>query len=104
MGRPIGERIRQVLAIVDVLEVATAKQIHSYMKGVCNQSVDKYCARAVTLGLLETSKEKRVQTYQTTQGWRDTVKDLDTSFVMSELILSTAKATQPNSVFALGRI
>ena len=103
MARPIGERIKQVLAIVDFLEEATAVQIHSYLSGVSGQSVDKYCGRAVKLGLLTVTRRGRFCKYFPADGWRDVVKDLDSTSIVSQLVVVSAKQTQPNSVFALGR-
>lgn len=107
MARPIGKRIKQVLAIADALEGATATQIHAYLSTVSNQSVGKYCARAVSLGLLtvkKSGKTGRFCTYWPAEGWRGVVADLDPADVISELVVSAAKQKQPNSVFALGNM
>ena len=104
MGRLVGKRVKQVLAIVDELGDAATKQIHPYLSGVCFQSVHKYCVRAVELGLMTVSRAGRKCTYRTASGWRDGLKSLEPVPVLSESMVQIAMKTQPNSVFALGRI
>lgn len=106
MSRPIGQRIRQVMAIVDQMGHATANQVLAQMKGVCKHNVGKYCSRAVGLGLLSADRSGYQIVYSTQYDWREKIaaRDPKRGEMDGATTVQRAIKTQPNSVFALGNM
>ena len=104
MARPIGERIKQVVAIVDELGQANANEVLERMAGVCKHNVGKYCSRAVGLGLMTADRSAYRVIYRVTEGWREKLANRQPAKKPEPPVLDVAKTikTQPNSVFALG--
>lgn len=109
-GRPIGERIREVLTIAEEMGGATATQIRPWMNGPMELSnAAKYCSRAVGLQLMTVDREAKPMVFRPVEGWRDLIEDCHDFKVLPEEprptaadTVAAALRTQPNSVFALG--
>lgn len=106
MARPIGERIKQVVTIVDEMGQATANQVLERMTGVCKHNVGKYCSRAVGLGLMTADRSAYRVVYRVIDGWREVVAKRRPIERPAPPPMDVARTiqTQPNSVFALGNM
>jgi hypothetical protein len=114
-GRPIGDRIREVLTIAESMGGATAPQIRPHMEGGVEKSnAAKYCSRAVGLRLMTVDRTQRPMVYRPVEGWRDKIQERPVHvprpaaprppapvYTPTESV-AMALRTQPNSVFALG--
>lgn len=105
-GRPIGNRIREVLEITEQRGAANTTEIRLAMKGhVESANVGKYCSRAVGLGLLTADRTQHPIVYRVVEGWRQEIDARPPSRRRPE---PKPQPTPPrawrmaNSVFALG--
>ena len=69
--RPIGKHVRTVMQILDDLGPCTYRQVWERMD-VCKQNANKYCSRAVALGLATVDKTTKPCLYAAVPGWADT--------------------------------
>ena len=69
--RPIGKHVRTVMQILDDLGPCTYRQVWERMD-VCKQNANKYCGRAVALGLATVDKTTKPCLYAAVPGWADT--------------------------------
>ena len=69
--RPIGQRIRQCLAVIDTNQAPmTAREVWNHLEGVSIENSSKYCLRAVDLGLMTVNRETRHNQFQCVGGWK----------------------------------
>lgn len=108
-GRPVGDRILDVLQITETLGAATAQQIRARMQNppVADSNVAKYCSRAVGLRLMTVDRSVRPMLFRVVPGWRSVIKERTRrapceAALHLEGIVPAAMRSQPNSVFALG--
>lgn len=102
-GRPIGERIREVLTIAESLGGASAPQIRPHMQGGVEKSnAAKYCSRAVGLRLMTVDRTQRPMVFRPVDGWRNKLDDRTVHEPRAAVPGSAARRTPPNSVFSLG--
>ena len=74
--RPVGNRIKQVLEVLDrqpgLIYSDIARQI-----GIEPTNAYKYCSRAIGMGLIEADNTHRPAKYQAVDNWRYVLADLD---------------------------
>lgn len=107
MGRPVGNRIRQVLEVVDAAGPSTVREILPRLVGVEVTNASKYCRRAVALGLMQAAGEQRPARYAAAPGWRERLaprKHRTKSITQPAPAAGVTQKSPPNSVFALGAI
>lgn len=102
-GRPIGERIREVLAIAESLGGASAPQIRPHMQGGVEKSnAAKYCSRAVGLRLMTVDRTQRPMVFRPVDGWRNKLDDRTVHRPRAAAPVARVNRTPANSVFSLG--
>lgn len=105
MSRPVGNRIRQVLEIVDAAGPSTVREILSCLVGVEVSNASKYCRRAVSMGLMQAVPEPAPTRFAAAPGWRERLAPRKHRTRTTTPPAPAAGVTQkspPNSVFALG--
>jgi hypothetical protein len=69
--RPIGQRIRQCLSVIESNHAPmTAREVWNHLEGVSIENSSKYCLRAVELGLMTVNRETRHNQFQCVGNWK----------------------------------
>jgi len=69
--RPIGQRIRQCLAVIDTNQAPmTAREVWNNLEGVSIENSSKYCLRSVGLGLMTVNREIYPMVFQCQPNWK----------------------------------
>lgn len=100
MARPVGNRIRQCLAILDAKGRAmTSREVWGQLDEVSIENASKYCLRSVELGLMTVNREGRHNTFVCVAGWREAL-ERRARVVEPKKVLPLHKMI--NSVWSLG--
>ena len=100
--RPIGQRIRQCLAVLDTNQAPmTAREVWQHLEGVSIENSSKYCVRAVELGLMTVNRETRHNQFQCVGGWKLKLEQRQSNRVV-ERKKPLALHKMINSVWSLG--
>lgn len=107
-GRPVGRRIRAVLAAVEAVGHASTSDISAALPGVARSNIAKYCRRAEDYKLLTIERANPLLCC-VVENWRDLIDRRAATKAADVVALEdgrglTAHAirSQPNSVWALG--
>lgn len=104
-GRPIGNHIRTICAVLVRIGPAGYKEIHSHTDGIKPITVGQCCTRAVKLGMMtvklgsRTAKDFNV--YTVVQDWEDIAGQRRTTKLRPTVKIQVLRWTGVNSVFAM---
>ena len=102
--RPIGQRIRQVLEIVDKQPGAIYSEIAQQI-GIESTNAYKYCQRAAEFGLLVVDRSTSPTRYTTANDWRQVLAHSDATRRARTMATVARKQVAPrrvvNSVWSL---
>lgn len=94
-GRPIGNHIRTICALVEKMGPTTARMLMPHMQDMKQTNISKYCSRAVGLGLMTVKPGKaRIgdsNAYTIVPGWEEMADKRKTTK------LKPAKPRQPRT-------
>ncbi len=71
-GRPLGSRIREVLAVLEKTGEATVTEMRIWLPHIERSNLSKYCRRAARRGLI-TIKGDHPMRFTAAAGWRELV-------------------------------
>lgn len=74
--RPVGNRIKQVLEVLDRQPGLIYSDIARQM-GIEKTNAYKYCSRAIGMGLIEADNTHKPAKYQAVDNWRYVLADID---------------------------
>lgn len=106
--RPVGNRIRQVMEIVDKHPGMVYSQIADEL-GIEPSNAYKYCQRAIEMQMLEADYTHKPAKYWPVDNWRGILDELDwlarpklqAAIEARKLVVSSASGGFVNSVWAL---
>lgn len=78
-GRPLGQQIRRVVAIVHNLGPCSYRQVSQKLAGAHVANVSKCLSRATSLGLLTTDRTVFPRTFTAVPDWQDRLEDHNTT-------------------------
>ncbi len=100
-GRPIGQQIRDVVAIVSEQGASNYRQVQ--LPSVDQININKIMSRAVGLGLMTTDRTQRPRTFTAVPDWQDRLDHHHTTRLALPTKPRAIRAHRPmiNSVWAL---
>lgn len=101
MGRKVGERIRQVVEIVEAGAKTTPEIRAALGYPIDASEVGKYCSRAVGLNLMSVDRTKHPHEFKALPDWR---RSADEAGANKRPVVRRYKMPNVNSVFALGGV
>ncbi|MBK5204344.1 MAG: hypothetical protein JJD98_02735 [Polaromonas sp.] len=73
MSRRYGAHIPALCEIVEVIGPCSTGEVYAFSTAMTRPNVEKYCTRAVGLGLMTVDRSGRLKQWSVVPGWRDLI-------------------------------